>query len=86
MKINENMCSWNKGNISEFDIWPGWHDDVLQSTGLRQRDKNDKLPDIDDLPDYVQKIIHESIPLYEEMFDNRTRGEPVKRSYNFFCQ
>lgn len=65
--INNNMCYWEKKNISEFDLWPGWHNDVLNSTGIIQKNITNELPNIEKLPDYVKNVIYESIPIYNEM-------------------
>ena len=37
--FNESMLMWEEGGCSAFDKWKGFHDDVIQSKGLKPRDK-----------------------------------------------
>lgn len=46
LPYNEEMLTWQKGSIPEWDCWAGWHDDALESTGIMKRDKSSAVPDV----------------------------------------
>ena len=53
LPFDEKMLTWEKGPVPEWDCWPGWHDDALESTGLLKRDKISPIPDVSNLPEDV---------------------------------
>ena len=71
LPFSEDMLTWQKGPVPEWDCWAGWHDDALESTGLLARKSISPIPDCSNLPEVVQKCIEECLPMYEEMFAQR---------------
>ena len=37
LPYRQSMLSWASGDAPGFEAWPGWHDDVINSKGIRKR-------------------------------------------------
>eukprot|EP00049_Salpingoeca_infusionum_P011323 m.195799 g.195799 ORF g.195799 m.195799 type:complete len:305 (+) comp14899_c1_seq5:184-1098(+) len=37
LPFQKDMTSWEPGRVPEWEVWPGWHDDAIESSGLVQR-------------------------------------------------
>ena len=65
-------ASAEPGAVPGWDLWPGWHDDCIKSSGIIVSERKPP-PAVGDLPEEVQATIAEAMPLYEEMFASRLR-------------
>ena len=70
-RFEPSMLEWKSERVPAFDKWPGWHDEAQDSTGFNQvqktKDKKDDLV----LPEDVQQLIEQSMPIYEAMREFR---------------
>ena len=72
LEYEENMTSWEAGPVSEWDVWAGWHEDALESSGFWPRvKKNGSCPctafDVVDLPSDVAAVVEECMPYYKTL-------------------
>lgn len=72
LEYEENMTSWEPGPVPEWDVWAGWHEDALKSSGFKARvKKNRNRPcaafDMEDLPPEVAAVVEECMPYYERL-------------------
>lgn len=77
------MTEWEPGPVDGFEVWAGWHEDVLKSTGFVRKNTTNKTTQKkaeqsrdQELPTVVTMTIEESLPVYEIMYKNRTK--PLK--------
>lgn len=72
-RFEPSMLEWKSERIQAFDKWPGWHDVAQYSTGFNKvqatTDNNDDLV----LPDDVQELIKQSIPIYDALCEFKMR-------------
>eukprot|EP00043_Microstomoeca_roanoka_P014290 m.141334 g.141334 ORF g.141334 m.141334 type:complete len:220 (-) comp15977_c6_seq1:2657-3316(-) len=67
LPFSENILSWQPGPVSAWRVWPGWHDDALQSDGIRQKQPKP--------PPSVDKVIADmqaevcALPDHHEQYD-----------------
>lgn len=78
LEYDENMTSWEPGPVPEWEVWAGWHEDALKSSGFRarvnkNRNRSHAAFDIDDLPTEVATAVEECLPYYEMLFEKRIR-------------
>lgn len=79
MPWDEGMLTWEPGPVQDFQTWPGWHDAVMNSNGLRARhrdsrqrkDDREKLASYKDSVEEVQRCIEECLPLYVALYRKR---------------
>lgn len=62
-----NMLQWNTERVDAFDKWAGWHEQAQYSTGFNQIDKEKVESKEIVLPDDVEKLIVDSMPLYNAL-------------------
>ena len=67
LEYEENMTSWEPGPVPEWDVWAGWHEDALKSSGFRQgsrkiRSRSCAAFDVEDLPPDVAAFVEECMP------------------------
>lgn len=67
------MLNWDPGPISEWDVFYGWHDEVLNSSGFikKQPIQIEKMIDLSMFPQVLQDCINEAIPIYESLKDDK---------------
>ncbi|XP_074633925.1 uncharacterized protein LOC141892513 [Acropora palmata] len=78
LEYDENMTSWEPGPVPEWEVWAGWHEDALKSSGFRarvnkNRNRSRAAFDIDDLPTKVATAVEECLPYYKMLFEKRIR-------------
>ena len=72
LEYEETMTSWEPGPVPEWDVWAGWHEDALKSTGFKPRAKKN-MPhaftafDLEELPPEVAAVVEECMPYYETL-------------------
>ncbi len=75
----ENMTSWESGRaIPEWNIWDGWHDAVLNSTGLVQKKKCQAKPmKLEKKASFENEevvcSVNDSLECYEVLYEKRLR-------------
>ncbi|CAB4011236.1 Hypothetical predicted protein [Paramuricea clavata] len=75
----ENMTSWEPGaTIPEWNIWDGWHDAVLNSTGLVQKKISQSKPmKLEKKASFEKEevvgSVNESLTCYERLYEKRLR-------------
>jgi hypothetical protein len=70
-RFEPSMLEWTAGQVKAFDKWPGWHDAAQYSTGFNQAQKTtDDTKDLV-LPDDVQQLIVDSMPIYNTLYQFR---------------
>lgn len=74
----ENMTTWEPGEVPEWDTWDGWHDAVLKSRGLVQKKKSINEPrklekKVSFENEEVIDSVNESLPCYEILYKKRLR-------------
>ena len=72
LEFEENMTSWEPGPVPEWDVWAGWHEDALKSSGFKARVKKNRsrscaVFDVEDLPPEVAAVVEECMPYYESL-------------------
>lgn len=72
LEYEENMTSWEPGPVPEWDVWAGWHEDALKSSGFKARVKKNRSRacvafDVEDLPPQVAAVVEECMPYYETL-------------------
>jgi len=59
------MTSWEPGPIPDWDVWSGWHENALKSSGFTPRiKKNAQAKPQPNHPEEVLKAIEEAMPHY----------------------
>lgn len=72
LEHEETMTSWEPGPVPEWDVWAGWHEDALKSSGFKARVKKNRNRacvafDVEDLPPEVAGVVEECMPYYEAL-------------------
>lgn len=72
LEYEETMTSWEPGPVPEWDVWAGWHEDALKSTGFKPRAKKNRPQtsaafDLEELPPEVASVVEECMPYYETL-------------------
>lgn len=84
----ENMTSWQPGEaIPEWNIWDGWHDAVLKSTGLLQKRKSQDRPmKLEKKASFEKEevvgSVNDSLKCYEVLYERRLRLPSKSHSKN----
>jgi len=67
------MLSWQPGTSIDWEVWNGWHDNVLKSTGFTKLtpEQANKHDDINTLPEVVQQSVNESMPYYMHLWKKK---------------
>jgi len=78
IKFNKKILEWEPGPVPDWDVWAGWHENALKSSGFKrqEKDKNkiDRAREEERLPNIVRQTIERCIPLYEELYKNRVKS------------
>lgn len=79
IQYEKKMTSWEPGPIPEWDVWAGWHDDALKSSGFRRKTSTTKKTEIDlnGLPEEVISTIEKSKKYYDKLYASRIRPKNV---------
>jgi hypothetical protein len=72
-RFEPSMLEWRAGRIEEFAKWAGWHEEAQHSTGFNQAQKTKDNTDDLVLPDDVQQLIEQSMPIYDTLREFRMR-------------
>jgi len=78
-KFDKKMLEWEPGPVPDWDVWAGWHENALKSSGFRRQDPNKskinekKKVEEERLPNIVMQTIERSMPFYEELYKKRVR-------------
>ncbi|KAK3697915.1 hypothetical protein QZH41_003259 [Actinostola sp. cb2023] len=68
------MTTWEPGPISDWDVWSGWHEDALKSSGFTPRaSKKTKRKELEELPVELRKVIEEASPHYKYLSSRKIR-------------
>ncbi|XP_032220901.2 branched-chain-amino-acid aminotransferase-like protein 2 [Nematostella vectensis] len=70
------MTRWEPGPVDEWDVWAGWHENVLKSSGFqrtpgKKEASNCKAACKEEVPDDVARVIKQSMSGYEAMYAQR---------------
>jgi len=79
LRFSEDILSWKPGQIEAFQLWDGWHDGVMNSSGFTKRSKQEiasKEANLKQfleksLPKEVQQDIKDAFVVYNELYSNR---------------
>jgi hypothetical protein len=59
--------SWEPGEVPEWEMWTEWHEEVQDSTGI----KNQPLEDDTEVPAGLEEVYESCLPYYEELHAKR---------------
>jgi len=87
VNFNKKMLEWEPGPVPDWDVWAGWHENALKSSGFQRQEPEKSKIDQDkkkevELPNIVRQTIERSIPLYEELYKNRIKVTPKNNDVN----
>eukprot|EP00794_Sanderia_malayensis_P010752 gene10752-11902_t len=75
INFNKKMLEWEPGPVPDWDVWSGWHENALKSSGFKRQEPDKKKIEATDeyqrLPNIVRQTIERSIPQYEELCKHR---------------
>eukprot|EP01147_Barroeca_monosierra_P002491 gene2491-5421_t len=54
LPFSEDMLTWDARPMPAWNVWPGWHDDALKSTGLVQRAHKKSPPLVSDVIEFMR--------------------------------
>ena len=54
--------SWERKEVSEWEMWDGWHDQAEQSTGIKRAERRDP-----ELPEELLEVYEKCLPAYYEL-------------------
>lgn len=74
LPFDENMLKWEPGPILDWDVWNGWHDSALKSSGFTKHDVQqlENFENLDDYPLEVQSCVKECQVYYEFLRSRKT--------------
>ena len=70
-RFEPSMLEWSSGRVEAFDKWAGWHDEAQQSTGFNKIEKKSDEKQTLVLPEDVQQLIKDCIPIYNTLYQFR---------------
>jgi len=74
LQYKPGMTSWQPGPQPDWDIWNGWHDDALQSSGFQRTTPTDhRRGEQLELSAEVKQLADQAMPLYLSLYDKRIR-------------
>lgn len=79
VEYQENMTRWNPGPVEEWDIWAGWHEDVLKSSGFTSRkNRRSKTREEEEyIPQEVVDTIENSMLCFDTMYTARIHAKKL---------
>ena len=82
-RFEKKILEWEPGPVPDWDVWAGWHENALKSSGFRKQDPNKSKIDAskkceEKLPNVVMQTIERCMPFYEELHKNRIRASTAK--------
>lgn len=83
LPYQENMTTWEPRDVPEWDLWDGWHDAVLKSSGFVRKKKSKELgksSSFDCENEDVVDAMNEGLRCYKILHDKRIRASI--NSYN----
>lgn len=74
MTYEPHMTTWEPGPVPDWDVWSGWHENALKSSGFtpRKNKKSQQKPALD-LPEEAMKAIEEADPHYRYLASRKIR-------------
>eukprot|EP00112_Aurelia_sp_Birch-Aquarium-sp1_P025371 Seg8401.1 transcript_id=Seg8401.1/GoldUCD/mRNA.D3Y31 product="Branched-chain-amino-acid aminotransferase-like protein 2" protein_id=Seg8401.1/GoldUCD/D3Y31 len=81
VRFDKKILEWEPGPVPDWDVWAGWHENALKSSGFRRQDPNkskidaSKMEEEERLPNIVMQTIERSMPFYEELYKNRVKAK-----------
>ena len=86
------MLKWEPGPVADWDVWNGWHENVLKSTGFKKKSRQEleKYEALENFPTEVQNCIKESIGYYmflksQKLKSRRTRFQLNRLFLLLYC-
>jgi len=74
LKFKPGMTRWEPGPQPDWDVWQGWHNDALNSTGLHPPQPQRSSPKADEpVPEEVLQAARKAVPSYLELYELRLR-------------
>ncbi|CAZ80845.1 unnamed protein product [Tuber melanosporum] len=73
LEFNESMLVWEAGGCSDFDKWKGFHEDAIESKGLRPREKKVFRTAEEEYASWVEKYGEEGARIIEKAVDANLR-------------
>ena len=79
VRFDKKILEWEPGPVPDWDVWAGWHENALKSSGFRRQDPNKSKIDAskkleeERLPNIVMQTIERSMPFYDELYKMRVR-------------
>ena len=76
LSYQENMTEWEPKPVPEWDVWDGWHDAVLKSSGFLKQKKSKELrksSSFNCLKEDVVDAINEGLHCYKILHEKRLR-------------
>ena len=70
-RFEPTMLEWSAERVEAFDKWAGSHDEAQQSTGFNKIEKKQDDKETLVLPDDVQQLIKDCIPVYNTLYQSR---------------
>ena len=79
IQYEEKMTTWEPGPIPEWDVWVGWHDNALKSSGFHRKTSTSRQKEIDlaELPEEVLSTLEKSKNYYDKLYAARIRPKNV---------
>ena len=74
------MLKWEPGPVPDWDVWNGWHDSALKSSGFvkETRKSLEKYEALDKFPDVVKDCIKENMEYYMFLHSKAIKITPSK--------
>ena len=73
-RFEPSMLEWRPERVQAFDKWPGWHEEAQYSAGFNKVQKTRDHVDDLVLPVDVQRLIEQSMPIYDTLREFRMRA------------
>lgn len=79
VRFDKKILEWEPGPVPDWDVWAGWHENALKSSGFHRQDPSKskinakQMARKEKLPNIVMQTIERSMPFYEELYNKRIR-------------
>ncbi|XP_065656530.1 uncharacterized protein LOC100213835 isoform X2 [Hydra vulgaris] len=73
LPFNESILHWEPTSNPDWNVWNGWHENALKSTGFEVRSRKSLaiFEDLNKYPSEVKESVAESMPHYFELQKNK---------------
>ena len=76
LKFDPAILKWEPGPVPDWDVWAGWHENALKSSGFERQDPEKKAArhaqeEHQELPGAVEQTIERSMGYYQELHNVR---------------